>query len=68
MSIVNFEQENAGWVIGGMNEIPTYMFQSQPINSSRPDPGRKEKINWIFYFHGSLWCLKRFYEDLKRPS
>ena len=24
----------------------------------------KTKINLNFYFHTSLWCLKRFYEDL----
>ena len=30
-----------------------------------PDPGRREKINLIFYFHTSLWCLKRFYKGLK---
>ena len=25
----------------------------------------KIKINLNFYFHTSLWCLKRFYEGLK---
>ena len=25
----------------------------------------KIKINLTFYFHSSLWCLKRFYEGLK---
>ena len=25
----------------------------------------EEKINLNFYFHISLWCLKRFYESLK---
>ena len=29
------------------------------------DPGRREKINLNFYFHTSLWCLRRFYEGLK---
>ena len=24
-----------------------------------------EKINLNFYFHTSLWCLKKFYEGLK---
>ena len=33
----------------------------KPIISSRPDPGRN------FYFHASLWCLKRFYYPLQ-PS
>ena len=34
------------------------------LNPPRPDPGRREKINLNFYFHTSLWCLKRFYEGL----
>ena len=29
-----------------------------PVNPSRSDPERKEKINLNFYFHSSLWCLK----------
>ena len=40
-------------------------FQSSNINPSRLDPGRRKKINLNFYFHTSLWCLKRFYEGLK---
>ena len=35
------------------------------FNPSRPNPGRREKIKLNFYFHTSLWCLKRFYEGLK---
>ena len=31
---------------------------------SRPNPGRKEKINLKFYFHTSLRCLERFYKGL----
>ena len=34
-------------------------------NPSRSNPGRREKIRLSFYFHTSLWPLKRFYEDLK---
>ena len=34
------------------------------LNPSRPNPGRREKIKLNFYFHTSLWCLKRFYEGL----
>ena len=37
----------------------------QLINPFRPDHRRREKINLNFYFHTSLWCLKRFYEGLK---
>ena len=29
------------------------------------DSSIKVKINLNFYFHTSLWCLKRFYEGLK---
>ena len=36
-----------------------------PINPSRPNPGRREKINLIFYFYTSLWYLKSFYEGVK---
>ena len=28
-------------------------------NPSRPNPGRREKIKLNFYFHTSLWCLKK---------
>ena len=35
------------------------------FNLSRPDPGRREKINVNFCFHTSLWYLKGFYEGLK---
>ena len=41
------------------------------MNSTRTDPGRREKTNLSFYFHTSLRCLKRFYEALKafiKPS
>ena len=26
----------------------------------------KREINFNFYFHSPLWCLKRFYENLLR--
>ena len=35
------------------------------FNPPRPNPGRREKLKLNFYFHTSLWCLKRFYEGLK---
>ena len=35
------------------------------FNLSRPDPGRRKKINVNFYFHTSLWYLKGFYEGLQ---
>ena len=35
------------------------------INPFPDDPGRREKFNLKFYFHTSLWCIKRFYEGLK---
>ena len=32
------------------------------FNLSRPNHGRREKVDLNLYFHTSLWCLKRFYE------
>ena len=34
------------------------------LNPSRHDPGQKEKINLNFYFHTSLWCLKRNHKEV----
>ena len=44
-----------------------YLLKScfQSINPLRPNPRRRKKIKLNFYFHTSLWCLKRFYEGLK---
>ena len=36
------------------------------FNPSRPNPGRLEKIKLNVYFHATLWCQKRFYENLLR--
>ena len=35
------------------------------FNPSRPNHGRRRKIQLNFYFHTSLGCFKRFYEGLK---
>ena len=35
------------------------------LNPSRPDRGRKEKINLNFYFQTSCGASKGFYEGLK---
>ena len=51
------EQGNFMWNSKGL--------QSMSINPFRPNPGRREKSKLNFYFHSSLWCLKRFYEDLQ---
>ena len=40
-------------------------FLTKHITPSRTNPGRREKKLLHFYFHTSLWCLKRFYEGLK---
>ena len=39
--------------------------RKQIINPSHPNPRRREKINLNFYFHTSLWSLRRFYEGVK---
>ena len=35
------------------------------INPYLPNPRQRKEIELNFYFHTSLWCLKRFYEGLK---
>ena len=35
------------------------------LTFSVPFSKKEKKINLNFYFHTSLWCLKRFYEGLK---
>ena len=43
-----------------------FNIKISPIKPSRPDPGRREKINLNFCFRTSSWCLKRFYEGLTK--
>ena len=38
--------------------------KKKQVNTSCPNPGRREEIKLNFNFHFSLWCLKRF-EGLK---
>ena len=45
-----------------VKDLPVLSLVKDP---SRPNAGRREKINLKFYFHTSLWCLKRFYEGFK---
>ena len=35
------------------------------LNHSRPNPDEEKKNNLFFYFHTSLWCLKKSHEGLK---
>ena len=39
-------------------------YKIDVLKDSPLDAGRREKINSNFYFHTSLWYLKRFYKDL----
>ena len=51
------------WPILHRNETIQKAFTNTPIvsfNPSRPNPGRREKIKLIFYFHTFLWRLTRF--------
>ena len=48
------------------SKFQKYISSKMILNPSRPNPGRREKINLNFYFHTSLWCLKRFYEGLHK--
>ena len=44
--------------------LPLLILNFDKSNRIQKDPGRRDK----FYFHTSLWCLKRFYEGLKRVN
>ena len=37
------------------------------ISPSCPNPGRREMVKLNFYFHTSLWCLKRFLKAFIKP-
>ena len=53
-------------LIGNLS-VPATFFEFKDFNSSRSVNFRKlylKKINLYFYFHTSLWCLRRFYEGL----
>ena len=38
---------------------------SSYLNTSSPNPRRREKLSKILIFTFLLWCLKKFYEGLK---
>ena len=45
------------------NIVQTYLKKGY-LTLLVPIPDEEKKINWNFYFHTSLWCVKRFYEGL----
>ena len=45
-----------------LNEESMLFLLALTLNVPIPDKVKKIKLN--FYFHTSLWCLKRFYEGL----
>ena len=70
--IVDFEQVNVSWaILFCMLFVSIYCKNIGEwwwcilINPSHPDPWQRENIYLHFYFHTSLWCVKRFYEGLK---
>ena len=54
---------NAAFIQTPVTWLDEVNIELKGVNPSRPDPGRREKINLNFYFHTSFWCLIRFYED-----
>ena len=38
------------------------------VNPAHLDPRQREKINLNFCFYTSLWCQKRFYEDIYKKK
>ena len=53
--------------LSGALAAPPTLFKKvlfRLVNTSRPDPGRRKKINLNFCVYTSLWRLKRFDEGL----
>ena len=47
----------------------TEAFQISDVNPFRPDPGRRDKINFNFYFHTSMkWLIKAFIKPSEAPQ
>ena len=72
--IADFKQVNVDWqsifllkVVKGrpasLRLLTAYIKLKLTLNVPIPDKVKKIKLN--FYFHTSLWCLKRFHEGLK---
>ena len=62
--LIPIKKSQAGHIWSeGRTSSPTYTFLT--LNPFPANPGGREKFNLNFYFHFSLWCLKRFYEGLK---
>ena len=73
VSIVNFEQVNAGWyssmILGNATSVTKCSRRNLIVKSSCPvhlGSSIKLKIILNFYFDTSLRCLKRFYGDFLR--
>ena len=47
-------------LVGNKTDLTDKRYHNFIFNHPRLDPGQREKINLDFYFHASLWCLKRF--------
>ena len=62
MFMYGFEKGGMGYANDNINKIISFFH----VNPQRPNSVQKEKINLYFYFHTSLWCLKRFYEGLHK--
>ena len=49
------------------NKIMIRNLVPKSISPSCPNPGRREMVKLNFYFHTSLWCLKRFLKAFIKP-
>ena len=51
-------------------ELSYFPCWGYPLTSKKKKPltsgQKRKKLTSIFYFHTSLWCLKRFYKGIKR--
>ena len=45
-----------------MSQLNLFEPRNNLLTLPAPILDKEKKINLNFYFHASLWCLKRFYE------
>ena len=45
-----------------MSQLNLFEPRNNLLTLPTPILDKEKKINLNFYFHASLWCLKRFYE------
>ena len=62
---VSFLESDLLFILTSISFFKTFVAFTFCLTLLTPIPDKEKKIKLYFYFHTSLWCLKRFYEGLK---